>query len=51
MLGHRDMTMEDYAGILKRRFWLISISAIVILGVALGVSFIIPPQYVSRRLS
>ena len=23
MLGHRELTIEDYAGILKRRFWLI----------------------------
>jgi hypothetical protein len=23
MLGHRELTMEDYADILKRRVWLI----------------------------
>jgi polysaccharide chain length determinant protein (PEP-CTERM system associated) len=50
MLGHRDMTMEDYAGILKRRVWLILASAIVLLAIGVGVTFIIPPQYVSTTL-
>ena len=50
MLGHRELTMEDYAGILRRRFWLILVSAIALLGVGLGVSFIIPAQYVSQTL-
>ncbi|MGA3264070.1 MAG: Wzz/FepE/Etk N-terminal domain-containing protein [Terracidiphilus sp.] len=42
--------MEDYADILKRRFWLILIFAIALLGVGLGVSYIIPPQYLSQTL-
>jgi len=50
MLGHRELTMEDYAGILKRRFWLILISAILLLGVGIGISYILPPQYVSQTL-
>ena len=50
MLGHRELTMEDYAGILKRRFWLILISAIPLLAVGIGVSYIIPPQYMSQTL-
>ncbi len=50
MLGHRELTMEDYAGILKRRFWLIVISAVTLLAVGVAVSFIIPPQYVSQTL-
>ena len=28
MLGHRELTMEDYADILKRRFWLILASTV-----------------------
>ena len=36
MLGHRELTMQDYFGILKRRFWLILISAILFLGVGIG---------------
>ena len=31
MLGHRELTMEDYVGILKRRYWLILVSAIALL--------------------
>ncbi len=50
MLGHRELTMEDYAGILKRRFWLILISTFLVLGTSLGVSYILPPQYVSQTL-
>jgi polysaccharide chain length determinant protein (PEP-CTERM system associated) len=50
MLGHRELTMQDYTGILKRRFWLILISAILFLGVGIGLTHIIPPQYVSKTL-
>ena len=50
MLGHRELTIEDYAGILKRRFWLILISTITLLAVGVGVSHIIPPQYESQTL-
>ena len=50
MLGHRELTMEDYAGILKRRFWLILISAITFLGVGIGVTYILHAQYVSQTL-
>lgn len=50
MLGHRELTMEDYGGILKRRLWLILISAIAVLGVGIGVTFVIPPQFVSQTL-
>jgi polysaccharide chain length determinant protein (PEP-CTERM system associated) len=48
MLGHREMTMQDYAGMLKRRFWLILTSSLLLLGVGIGVSYILPSQYVSR---
>ncbi len=50
MLGHRELTMEDYAGILKRRFWMIGTSAILFLGIGVGISHILPPQYVSQTL-
>jgi uncharacterized protein involved in exopolysaccharide biosynthesis len=50
MLGHRDLTMQDYEEILKRRFWLISISAILLLAIGVGISYILPPQYVSKTL-
>jgi polysaccharide chain length determinant protein (PEP-CTERM system associated) len=50
MLGHRELTTQDYTGILKRRFWLILISAVVFLGVGIGLTYVIPPQYVSQTL-
>ena len=50
MLGHRDLTMEDYAGILKRRFWLILICSIAVLAIGVVISRIIPPQYESQTL-
>ncbi len=50
MLGHRELTMQDYAGIAKRRFWLIVGSAALFLGIGVAVSYILPPQYVSQTL-
>ena len=50
MLGHRELTMQDYAGILKRRVWLILIFAIVFLAVGVGVAHIVPPSTCRRRL-
>jgi protein tyrosine kinase modulator len=50
MLGHRELTVEDYVDILKRRFWLILCSTIVLLAVGLGLSYILPPEYESQTL-
>jgi len=50
MLGHRELSMEDYAAILKRRAWLILGCAIGLLAVCGGISYIIPPSYVSQTL-
>lgn len=50
MLGHRELTMQDYAGILKRRFWLIFACTILLLGISLAVSYILPARYVSQTL-
>ncbi|MGD0628249.1 MAG: Wzz/FepE/Etk N-terminal domain-containing protein [Terracidiphilus sp.] len=50
MLGHRDLTMEDYAGILKRRYKLILSFALVLLVVGFGVTFVLSPQYQSQTL-
>jgi len=47
MLGHRELTMQDYIVILKRRFWLILICAIVCLAAGVGISYVLPPQYLS----
>jgi polysaccharide chain length determinant protein (PEP-CTERM system associated) len=50
MLGHREMTIQDYLEILKRRFWLILSCALLFLGAGLAICFIVPPQYVSQTL-
>ncbi len=50
MLGHRELTLQDYIGILKRRLWLILLSTIVVLGIAIGLTFWIPPQFTSQTL-
>jgi polysaccharide chain length determinant protein (PEP-CTERM system associated) len=50
MLGHRDLTAEDFVGILKRRRWWIVIPAIVMPLLAIAVTFVIPPRYVSQTL-
>ena len=50
MLGHRELTFEDYTGILKRRFWLILICSIALLGVGAGLSYVISPRYMSQTL-
>jgi polysaccharide chain length determinant protein (PEP-CTERM system associated) len=50
MLGHRELTMRDYTGMLKRRFWLILASIALLFGMGLGLSYILPPQYVSQTL-
>ncbi|HEY1901976.1 MAG TPA: Wzz/FepE/Etk N-terminal domain-containing protein [Terracidiphilus sp.] len=42
--------MEDYAAMLKRRFWLILIITAAVLAVSVGVSFVLPPKYESQTL-
>jgi len=50
MLGHRDLTLEDYTEILKRRAWLIVIAAASVLVIAVGTSYVLPPEFLSRAL-
>jgi polysaccharide chain length determinant protein (PEP-CTERM system associated) len=50
MLGHRDLTAEDYVGILKRRRWFIAIPTLAMPLIALAVAFVVPPTYVSQTL-
>lgn len=48
MLGHRAMGMEEYVGILKRRYWLLIIPAMVLCVGAYLVSRQLPNRYVSQ---
>ena len=50
MLGHRTLTIEDYTTLLKKRGWMIVVPAIVLALVGWGISFFVPPQYVSQTL-
>ncbi len=50
MLGHRELIMEDYVAILKRRYWLILTCACLCLALGVVLSHVIPPQYQSQTL-
>ncbi len=50
MLGHRALTLEDYTTILKRRWWIIAIPAIIFPIVGFGITYLVQPQYVSQTL-
>ena len=50
MLGHRALNLDDYLGILKRRWWMIAIPAVLLTLLGLGLTYVVPPQYVSQTL-
>ena len=50
MLGHRPLTPEDYMTILKRRWWVILIPAVILPILGFAITYIVPPQYVSQTL-
>ncbi|MGD0443667.1 MAG: Wzz/FepE/Etk N-terminal domain-containing protein [Edaphobacter sp.] len=50
MLGHRALTVQDYLTILKRRWWIIAIPAIIFPIVGFGITFLVQPEYVSQTL-
>jgi len=50
MLGHRELAVEEYIGILRRRFWLILICTLTLLAVGVGLTYVLPPQYESQTL-
>src|SRR3984885_8862416 len=50
MLGHRALTVQDYLTILKRRWWMIAIPAIIFPIVGYLLTFLVQPQYISQTL-
>ena len=50
MLGHRELTVQEYAEILKRRYLLILICAALFLAAGIIISYTLPPVYMSQTL-
>src|ERR1700722_15718078 len=50
MLGHRALTLQDNTTILKRRWWIIAIPAIIFPIVGFGITYLVQPVYMSRTL-
>lgn len=50
MLGHRDLNLDDYLAILRRRVWFIVVPAVVVPIIAYAISLRIPPTYKSQTL-
>src|SRR4051812_48090553 len=50
MLGHREMTADEYLAILRRRWWVILIPVLILPVIAYGASLRIPNRYVSQTL-
>src|SRR5271154_2382734 len=51
MLGHRALTLQDYGGILKRRWWIIALPAIVLPIIGFFyVTYFVQPEYISQTL-
>jgi uncharacterized protein involved in exopolysaccharide biosynthesis len=50
MLGHRALTLQDYTAILKRRWWIIAIPAILFPIVGFGITYLVQPEYLSQTL-
>ena len=50
MLGHRALNVEDYLAILKRRWWLIALPAVIFPILGYVYTFFVTPQFVSQTL-
>jgi polysaccharide chain length determinant protein (PEP-CTERM system associated) len=47
MITNRDLTMDDYLGMLRRRLWIILLPALLAPGIGFGISYLFPPRYTS----
>lgn len=50
MLGHRALSPEDYLAILKKRWWIIVIPALLLPILAFAASYLVQPTYTSQTL-
>ncbi|HET7206872.1 MAG TPA: Wzz/FepE/Etk N-terminal domain-containing protein [Terriglobales bacterium] len=47
MIQNRELTMDDYVGMLRRRMWVILVPALIAPAIGFGVSYFFPPKYTS----
>jgi polysaccharide chain length determinant protein (PEP-CTERM system associated) len=47
MIQNRELTMDDYLGMLRRRLWIILVPALIAPAIGFGVSYFFPPKYTS----
>jgi polysaccharide chain length determinant protein (PEP-CTERM system associated) len=50
MLGHRTMTAQDYMSILKKRWWMIILPAVILTIAGYVIAHFVPPIYKSQTL-
>lgn len=50
MLGHRKFDLQDYLGILRRRYWVILVPVVICPILAYVAARILPPRYLSTSL-
>jgi len=48
MIQNRELTMDDYGAMLRRRLWVILIPALIAPGIGFGISYLFPPKYTSQ---
>ena len=47
MISNRDLTMDDYLGMLRRRLWVILVPALIAPALGFGMSYLFEPKYTS----
>lgn len=50
MLGHRALSLADYTTILKRRWWIVVVPALILPIFTYGISHLVQPRYLSQTL-
>jgi polysaccharide chain length determinant protein (PEP-CTERM system associated) len=50
MLGHRKLEVPEYLSILKRHWLIIALPTLVLTAVGFGLTYVIPPEYLSKTL-
>lgn len=50
MIGHRSLSLDDYAGMIRRHRWQIIIPILLVPVLAFGISLLLPERYTSQTL-